>query len=281
MSDTMFTFNDNNLTPFLTKEELKAKCPMAFKTQPTNPDVSDKYMMATTVDVINDMEKLGWFPVDAKQCRTNKNSKGIKSFHMIAFQNPNVFVLDSDDNIDGWPRIILTSSHDGFHSFTFRCGFYKFLCSNGLVLSEAEFTKFSIRHVNCTFEDLKTMITQVTIKIPEIIGVIERMKEYVLTKKEKYEIASSFFNIRNGFPINKKVDNSIILNILKPNRKEDENNNLWSIFNTCQENIIKGNFSIENKNGKLRKLRPIKSIKKDLSFNQKFWEISQKYVQLS
>lgn len=275
----MVSFSNNNLTThFLTEDELKVKCPMAFKTQPTNPMVSDKYVMATTMDVVSDMAKLGWYPVEAKQCREKKNSKGIRSFHMIALQNPLVKVMDSNGNVEGWPRIILTSSHDGFNSFTFRCGFYKFLCSNGLILSEAEFAKVSIRHINYSFEDLKTMITKVTIRIPEIIETINHMKGKILTKSEKYEIATSFFNIRKGLPINKKIDNDIVLNILKPNRKEDENNDLWSVFNTCQENVIKGNFSLKTKNGMLRKQRPIKSIKKDLDFNQEFWKFSQKYI---
>ena len=45
---------------------------MAFHQTPTNPNVSDKYIQASTIDVINDLAKLGWYPVQAKQCRNKK-----------------------------------------------------------------------------------------------------------------------------------------------------------------------------------------------------------------
>ena len=69
MADTMLSFQDNKLTSFLTIEQLREKCPMAFKTTPTNPKVTERYVHANTQTVIDDFAKLGWYPVEAKQCR--------------------------------------------------------------------------------------------------------------------------------------------------------------------------------------------------------------------
>lgn len=139
--DTMIKFADNMLADhFLTKEELKKACPAAFKTEPTNPKVSDRYVQANTETVIDDLEKLGWYPVQAKQCRTNKNSSGVRSLHMIAFQNPDVKIVkqgsDGGETVDSWPRIILTNSHDGFNSFKFLLGMFRLICSNGLIVGK-------------------------------------------------------------------------------------------------------------------------------------------------
>ena len=44
MADTMIHFSDNSLgTHFLSEEEIRQTCPYAFLTNPSNPDVSDKY----------------------------------------------------------------------------------------------------------------------------------------------------------------------------------------------------------------------------------------------
>ena len=68
--DTMFSFNGNGMNNhFMSDEEIMSVCPNAFKTTPTNPNVSDKYVQASTIDVIRDMRNLGWYPVQAKQCR--------------------------------------------------------------------------------------------------------------------------------------------------------------------------------------------------------------------
>ena len=104
MADTMLSFANNQIsTNFLSENDIMVKCPNAFKTEPTNPGVSERYVQATTIDVVRDMAKLGWYPVEAKQCRNKKGSSGIRSFHMIAFQNPDVKVMEGDD-VEAYPR---------------------------------------------------------------------------------------------------------------------------------------------------------------------------------
>lgn len=281
MADTMIHFSNNALTThFLTNEELHTKCPMAFKTQPTNPMVSDKYVMATTMDVINDMAKLGWYPVEAKQCRGKKGSKGIRSFHMIAFQNPNVIVYDCNGNIEGWPRIILTTSHDGFNSFTFRCGFYKFLCSNGLIIADEEFANLAIRHINYTFEELRDTINVVVAKLPNKIEVLNKMRKTELSDDEKIDFAKKVIKIRKGLEVTDNLDISddTVTDILTPARKEDNGNSLWNVFNVLQEKVIKGNFNFSSDGKKSRKMRKIVSPIKDIKINMDLFNVANSYI---
>lgn len=279
MADTMIGFRDNSLsTNFLTEEDIRKTCPFAFMTNPSNPDVSDKYVQATTIDVVHDMAKLGWFPVVAKQCRNKKNSKGIRSYHMIALQNPNVKVLDSDGNIEGYPRIILTNSHDGFNSFKFMCGFYKLLCSNGLVIADAEFVNISIRHIHYTFEELVKTVTNIVQNLPNFVNSVNNMKKTILNEDEKIKIAKQFYISKKGLSNDEQINNETIFEILKPNREEDKFNDLWSVYNTCQENIIKGNFYAINSKKKNVKQRAVVSFKKDIEYNTNFWKIANTYV---
>ena len=45
-----------------------------------------------------------------------------------------------------------------------------------------------------------------------------------------------------------------------------------------KEKMIKGGFSATGKNGKVRKQRPISSIKKDVDYNQKLWAIAERFM---
>ena len=57
MADTMISFSDKSLsTSFLSKEELLEACPHAFRSEPTNPNVSNKYVQANTMTVIDAIE---------------------------------------------------------------------------------------------------------------------------------------------------------------------------------------------------------------------------------
>ena len=282
---TMISFGDNKLaTNFMTMDELREACPLAFKENATNPKVSDRYVHATTATVIEDLGKLGWKPVQAKQCRPKKNSSGIRSFHMIALQNPDVKIVKKNDDgtetIDTYPRIILTNSHDGFNSFKFMVGLFRLVCSNGLVVSDGEMANMSIRHINYSFEELRRVVAEAIKQVPDIVCKMNTMKNTEITEEQKREIAAEVVRIRKDVEEDQKfdIDEATIMDILNPVREEDKSNDLWTVFNVCQEKLIKGGFSAEGKNKKVRKQRSITSIKKDIDYNQRLWAVAMRYM---
>ena len=289
MADTMLSFSDNSLsTDFLSMDDLRKACPAAFKTTPTNPGVSERYVHANTATVVEDLAKLGWYPVQAKQCRPKKNSKGIRSFHMIAFQNPDVKICKSvtdvtgetTEIIDSYPRIILTNSHDGFNSFNFMVGLFRLVCSNGLVMCSDEMVNMSIRHINYDFEALRLVVTNAIEQVPYIVNTMNTMKNTKLSEAEKKELATAVVKIRKDVEDDEKfsIDEATVMDILEPVRDEDNSDDLWTVFNICQEKMIKGGFQSTGKNDKVRKQRKITSIKKDVEYNQRLWEIATKFM---
>ena len=285
MADTMIRFTDNKLSEkFLSNEELMARCPHAFKDEPTNPNVSGKYVQANTMTVINDLAKLGWYPVDAKQCKAKKNSSGVRSFHMIALQNPDIKIMknnaDGTQTVDAYPRIIMTNSHDGFNSFKFMLGLFRLVCSNGLVVCDDQMVNMSIRHINYTFDELRRIVATAIEQVPDIVNTMNKMRTIELSNDNKKELAKEMFKIRKNLDENDNVEVSdeVLEDILTPVREEDNKNDLWTVFNICQEKMIKGGFSANTKNNKLRKQRGITSIKKDMDYNQKLWGAASKYL---
>ena len=74
------------------------------------------------------------------------------------------------------------------------------------------------------------------------------------------------------------ADNVDVGCILMPVREEDKGDDLWTVFNVCQEKLIKGGFQSTGKNDKVRKQRKITSIKKDVEYNQRLWEIATRFM---
>ena len=274
---TMISLSNDFCTP-MTDEQLREACPYVFAKAPTNPGVSGKYVQATTKDVIDDMAKMGWYPVQAKQCRAKKGSKGIRSFHMVAMQNDEMTIPSPDGKTEAYVRIIIQNSHDGFNSFKFMMGLYRCVCSNGLVVADAEFEAFSIRHINYSFEELRQVVVAATSAIPALREKTIAMRETVLTEEQKRELAVETYKIRKGVTEDVKVEEATVNDLLTPVRSEDEGNTLWNVFNVLQEKMIKGGFSATGKNGKVRKQRSIKSIKKDTEYNQQLWSVAERYM---
>lgn len=282
---TMISFSNNELaTSFLSNDDLRRVCPMALHTTPTNPEVSDRYVHANTMTVVEDLAKLGWFPVQAKQCRNKKNSSGIRSFHMIAFQNPDVKITKTLDNgekvVDTYPRIILTNSHDGFNSFKFMLGLFRLVCSNGLVVCDNQMVDMAIRHINYDFEELRKVVASAIEKVPEIVSTMNEMRNVILTDEQKTALATEVVKLRKGVEDDKDfvVEAEVVEDILTPVRAEDKGNDLWTIFNICQEKMIKGGFGLRSTRNKLRRQRGITSIKKDMEFNQRLWNTASQYL---
>ena len=138
----------------------------------------------------------------------------------------------------------------------------------------------SIRHINYDFEELRKVVASAIAEVPNIVNTMNDMRKTILNEEEKVSIAKEVIKIRKGLNSDEmiEVDKEVIDDILKPLREEDKKHDLWTIFNICQEKMIKGGFNLLSKTNKMRKQRNITSIKKDTEFNQRLWHTATRYL---
>jgi len=280
MSDVILNFKGEQT--YMDKEALKEVCPLAFAKEATNPDVSGKYLFVNTETIIDDLDKLGWKPVQAAQ-RASRGKSTIFSKHMIAFQNPDLKIKGKDGD-DSFPRIIMTNSHDGMQAFKFSVGIFRLVCSNGLVVADEQFSDFKIKHKGYTFGELRGVVNQAVSDLPNKVEVLNQMKQRVLTQVEKNKLALDAMLVRAGIePGSEKAkkfnyDDETIIDILDPKRDEDKGDDLWRVFNVVQEKITQGDFHAALTGAKVRKVRKIKSFEKDLKVNKELFKLATALV---
>jgi hypothetical protein len=261
-----------NYDSYLTKEEIKKQAPLVFAETPTNPEVSGKYLFVNTETIIDDLAKLSWFPVQVAQRKGRKKEGTIFSKHMVAFQNPDIKITSKDGD-DAYPRILLTNSHDGMQAFKFSVGIFRLVCSNGLVVADEQFSDFKIKHKGYSFSELRDVVRQAVEDLPNRVQVMNDMKNRILTIEEKHKLALDAMLIRAGIQT-LQYDQETIDEILEPQRKADQGDDLWKVFNVVQEKIINGNFHAALKGAKVRKVRKIKSFEKDIEVNKKLFKLA-------
>ena len=282
MSDIMLNFG-KGLDGYLTKEEIKEQAPLVFAEAPTNPDVSKRYLFVNTETIIDDLDKLGWKPVQAAQRKARKKEGTIFSKHMVAFQNPSIQIT-SEDGDHAYPRILLTNSHDGMQAFKFSVGIFRLVCSNGLVVADEQFSDFKIKHKGYSFEELRNVVRQAVEDLPNKVQVMNDMKDRVLTQEEKNKLALDAMLIRAGInPDSDKAkefeyDAETIEDILEPKREADKGDDLWRTFNVVQEKITQGEFHAALKGAKVRKVRKIKSFEKDMKVNKELFKLATSLI---
>lgn len=272
-----------NLQKFLTEDEIRQRCPLVFATSPTNDKVSEKYTVANTYTVIQDMEKLGWKVVRAAQRRATKKSSGRFSYHMVALQNPDIKITKQVDGgeeiVECFPQIILTNSHDGLSCFQFRVGLYRCICSNGLVISDAELSEFKIRHIYYSFENLRAVVGRILEALPSKVERMSQMSNVLLSEDQKLDFAKKALSIRKGVKEEElQADEETYKDLLTPVRKEDEGSSLWNVYNVLQEKIVKGGYTTAEEGKKARKVRKVTSFIKELDFSRRIDEVAQSYL---
>ena len=272
-----------NLQKFLTEDEIRQRCPLVFATSPTNDKVSEKYIVANTYTVIQDMEKLGWKVVRAAQRRATKKSSKRFSYHMVALQNPDIKITKQVDGgeeiVECFPQIILTNSHDGLSCFQFRVGLYRCICSNGLVISDAELSEFKIRHIYYSFENLRAVVGRILEALPSKVERMSQMSNVLLSEDQKLDFAKKALSIRKGVKEEElQADEETYKDLLTPVRKEDEGDSLWNVYNVLQEKIVKGGYTTAEEGKKARKVRKVTSFIKELDFSRRIDEVAQSYL---
>jgi len=275
MNDVMLKLG-NGIDDYLTKDQIRNSSPLVFADAPTNPDVSSKYLFVNTETIIDDLEKLGWFPVQAAQRKGRKKEGTIFSKHMVAFQNPDIKITSKDGD-DAYPRILLTNSHDGMQAFKFSVGIFRLVCSNGLVIADEQFSDFKIKHKGYSFEELRNVVRQAVEDLPNRVQVMNDMKSRILSVREKRKLAIDAMLIRAGVKT-LQYDDETIDEILEPKRSEDEGDDLWRVFNVIQEKITQGDFHAALTGAKVRKVRKIKSFEKDMKVNKELFKLATNLI---
>jgi hypothetical protein len=256
----------------LTLDQVKANVPSAF-TDHSRPGLSSKYVHLATSTVIEDLIKLGWKPVKAQEIRARKNVGYQK--HLVVFRNENVMIKGTDGD-DAYPQILMTNSHDGKAAFNFRVGIFRLVCSNGLVVSDADFSNVSIRHFGYTFEVLQEKINEVINKLPGLVNKINTFTQKELTETQMQEFAARAVKLRLGENSNVVVDPNGLLAVT---RTQDSGNSLWAVFNRIQEKILDGDFTYSTgRRARARKARSIKNFQQDIKLNEQLFELAESYV---
>lgn len=247
----IFTRRPDNLP--LTPPEIERLAPSVYSMDKA-PHLSERYGQVTTSNAISVLLGHGFYPVQAAQV-----GKGNTAKHMIAFSpeyHPN--------KAEGRPELILYNSHDGTSALKMFAGFFRFICSNGIVAGQG--FEARLRHNTSTVSQFEAMIDATAGRLPDLMSKIENMRSQRLSYGDTLE----FVKTAAGFRWNKDlITDNTINDIYTPRRNEDVDTNMWTVFNRAQESLVRGGVRIGPND---RKARSLGSINKALEVNTKLWE---------
>ena len=266
----------------LSATDIAQRAPAVFANS-KSARLTDRYQSLHTDELLPIMADFGYFPTQAAQKRSRKNSPE-HAAHLIAFSN----AQDVDTANDIRPEIVLYNSHDGTSSVKLFAGAYRFICSNGIVAGDGfSATAYHSRKALSGFEE---MLRGVVSNMPKLMDTIEALRQRTLDSDERYHLAKlavqKRWSLTEDMPTDAVVrgvyaDNTTIRDVLGLQRAGDEGIDAWTVFNRIQENVLRGNAmikSISNVDGVMnvrqRKARPITNISEHVRINSDLWDLA-------
>ncbi len=262
-------------------KEIKEVAPSAFATK-NDPVVSSKYSRISTVKLIKNLQKFGWFPISARQVGSSNYGR-----HIIRLTNTQSGIINFKKD-DLLPQIILDNSFDGGSPANFDLGLFRKVCSNGLTVKIDDLaSNYSFRHLGISEEEVKKVIEQAVENFSVIGEHIKHMNQVTLTDEQKAEFAvkalverdSQLYKDEDGKVDLEKVKSmNDISQLLEPLRDSDKGEQLWRIFNMIQEKLVIGGYERISTKGRKITVKGIAQPYRNVEFNRGLWTIAESYL---
>lgn len=225
--------------------------------------LSDKYKLVATKQLAEKFKSMGFVVDEYKETRVRKASKQGYQKHMVRLSNPKLL---STKHNDIKLQLLVTNSHDGLSGFSIKLGFFRFVCSNGLIVGDI-FESVNLRHTGNIIEKVDEAVERMVAQIEKLDNTITAMKQKTLTDDQQREFISKAIKLR--YPTKDIQDVSIP--ILRP---EDGENNVFSLYNRVQETLIRGGNRIRGNNNRLRQARGLNSINMISKVNEGLFDLA-------
>jgi len=235
----------------------------AIGAQSPSEKVSNRYQFVSTRDILSRVQKDGWMITNA----TSQNRSPYAQHRVTLVHENDLATTNSDD--EGIPRIEMFNSHNLSKRLMFAIGFFRFVCSNGLIVASgpAETIRIKHRFSGDRLSEIMEQVSQISGKFPAIKNTIEDFKTREMSHEEQATFAQyaikGRFNYRPEMPKRFRDMGRTVEKLLQVRRPEDAGDSVWSVYNRVQENLVSGiqGFS-----------RPIRGYSDSVRVNQLLWK---------
>lgn len=246
--------------------QIAVAAPSVFAVAP-HGKVSEGYHFVPTNRVLEAFENVNFTCINAKQQKTRELGNEMSTKHTL--------LLRKNDSVDldlrgvNVPTVRLTNSHDWSSTFQVSFGMLALMCSNGLYFAGPQYESYSVRH-DSIMEDVESIVARFASTANRMNNTIETWAGILLSSDQKREFAKSASAIRFGAE-RASYDLGDIL--LETRRRQDNADDLWTVFNTVQENAVRGGV----KAGK-RRSREIRNIGTSQTINEELFLLAASYA---
>lgn len=235
--------------------------------------MSQRYTYIPTLDVIKRLVDEGFVPFNAQQKRCRDEGKAPFTKHLIRLRHQSYLNGVADAN-----EIVLINSHDGSSSYELLGGVFRCVCANGLIVGNT-FESVRVRHSG----DIGGQVIDAAYKVVDDFKRIDAhkdaMKALPMPRERQLVFAQQAARLRWDDP--EKPTPISADKLLEARRSYDQANDLWTVFNRVQENLMRGGQRYHRRaNGGLARAstREVTGINQTVSINRGLWNLAEQHL---
>jgi hypothetical protein len=263
----------------LTEAELMRKAPSIFA-EHAHDRTSSRYTYIPTIELVRGLEKEGYLPTAATETRTRDESRRGFAKHLLRFRH-----LDDMNTPavvgDSVPEIVLLNSHDGSSSYQLHAGMFRFVCANGMVVGDSMIDTVRVNHSGDILGNVIEGVYQVVNELPRAVEQIEQFQGVTLDRGEVEIFGKAAMALRWDEPESCGFTPE---QLTRARRTGDTTNDLWTVLNRTQENMIRGGLHgwRRDANNRPRRTtsREVKGVDGNVRLNKAIWTLAEEFAKL-
>ena len=230
---------------------------------------SNKFGFISSSNLVTQLEGQGLKLADVVESKIRKNKEERQGYqkHVLRF---NTGLSNAHGNL----QVLAINSHEGSSALTFRMGFFRLVCSNGLIIGSDLIPQIKVRHTANGLLKLNDSVDELMQWQRVAMDNIEKMTSYKVTAEEFEKLALASAKIRMGEKFTDKI-----VPLFESKRYQDNSPDLFTTFNVIQENVMRTGFYALNKETNAAvKVRAIKGVNASLELNTALYNEAMKLI---
>lgn len=224
----------------LTLAQTRTVAPSMFA-RTGSPTRSERFLPIPTVAHVEEMLTRGWGIYEVSQNRSRKEDEDMFSKHMLRMRKLEDF--NTAPTKEGFGEVVIINANNGTSRFRVMAGFYRFICSNGMVVGNT-LGGVDIKH---TVTEKNLALLEASEKVmgedfPRMFDQIDYLRTKRLGRDAQVELAQHAITARYG-DTHQPITPA---DLLAAQREEDAGDEAWKVLSRIQENVIYGGFKVRS-----------------------------------
>jgi hypothetical protein len=265
----------------LSEDELRRLVPSIFATS-AHESRSERFQPIATIEILRGLMEEGFMPVGAKQGNPRDDSKRDFTKHLIRLRR-----LDEDAKYsvgDTVCEILLKNANDGTSAYDIMAGLFRIRCMNSLVTHSSTIDSVKVRHSGDASGKVIDGTYRVLKEAEKALVAPADWSGLTMDRDEKQIFAEAAHIARFGDSEGETNTHIKPSQLLSPRRSGDVSSDLWTVYNVCQENCLRGSLraAFRDEHGRIRRTssRAVNGIDQDIKLNKALWVLSEKMAEL-